>query len=181
MTPMRGKTLILLLSTAIAIVAVVGFMTLQRAQHLRFATSIHAVPESPYHDLVPLGQPIKVRIDKASAGRSPLVAIALLLDGEGNKLAELQPLSISRLPSGKLTEEAVFPPLNSLPGQRLLAAAVIRLPADSPASRARIDAAVVTGQQRHQKLPAVFSNILAACKDLGGHAELTQVEVREKL
>ena len=70
MTGMRGQTLILLFSTAIAVVAVVGFLTLQRAQHLRFATSIHAVPESPYHDLVPLGQPIKVRIDKASAGRS---------------------------------------------------------------------------------------------------------------
>lgn len=178
---MRGKTLILVLSTAIAIVAVVGFLTLRRAQHLRFATSIHAVPESPYHDLVPLGQPIKVRIDKASAGHSPLLAVALLLDGEGSKLADLQALSIYKLPSGKLAEEAVFPPLTRLPGQRLLAAAVIRLPVDSPAARARIDAAVTAGQQRHQKLPAVFSNILAASKELGGHAELTQVEVREKL
>jgi len=65
MTGMRGKTLILLLSSAIAIVAVVGFLTLQKAQHLRFAISIHAVPESPYHDLVPLVQPLRVRIDKA--------------------------------------------------------------------------------------------------------------------
>lgn len=181
MKPMRGQTLIFLLSTAIAIVAVIGFLTLRRAQHLRFATSIHAVPESPYHDLVQLGQPIKVRIDKASAGRSPLKALAMLLDGDGNKLADLRPLVIYRLPSGKLTEEVEFPPLGSLPGQRLLAAAVIRLPADSPQSRERIEAAVVAGQQRHKQLPAVFSNILAASKELGGHAELTQVEVREKL
>ena len=46
---------------------------------------------------------------------------------------------------------------------------------------ARIEAAIVAGQQRHKQLPAVFSNILAASKELGGHAELTQVEVREKL
>ena len=181
MTGMRGQTLILLLSTAIAVVAVVGFLTLRRAQHLRFATSIHAVPESPYHDLVPLGQPIKVRIDKASAGRSPLKALALLLDGDGNKVAELRPLQIATLPSGKLTEEAVFPPLTRLPGQRLLATAVLRLPVDSPEARARIEAAIIAGQQRHKQLPAVFSNILAASKELGGHAELTQVEVREKL
>src|SRR5437879_4204931 len=98
MTGMRGQTLVLLLSSAIAIVAVVGFLTLRKAQHLRFATSIHAVPESPYHDLLPLGQPIKVRIDKASAGRSPLKALALLLDGDGNKIAELRPLRTYRLP-----------------------------------------------------------------------------------
>ena len=181
MTGVRGQTIIIILSTAIAVVAVVGFLTLRKAQHLRFATSIHSVPESPYHDLVPLGQPIKVRIDKASAGHSPLKALALLLDGEGMKLAELRPLVTLTLPSGKLTEEAEFPPLTTLPGQRLLAAAVLRLPEDSPAARARIAAAILAGQARHKQLPAVFSNILAASKELGGHAELTQVEVREKL
>ena len=181
MTGVRGQTLILFLSASIAVVAVLGFLTLRKAQHLRFATSIHAVPESPYHDLVPLGQPIKVRIDKASAGRSPLKALAMLLDGDGNKIADLRPLTTLRLPTGKLTEEVVFPPLTSLPGQRLLAAAVLRLPEDSPEARARIEAALVAGQRRHKKLPAVFSNLLAASKEAGGHAELTQVEVREKL
>jgi hypothetical protein len=181
MTSVRGPTLIFVFSIAIAVVAVVGFRTLRNAQHLRFATSIHAVPESPYHDLVPLGQPIKVRIDMASAGHSPLKAMAMLLDGDGNRIADLRPLSTYQLPTGKLTEEAEFPPLTALPGQRLLAAAVLRLPEDSPAARARIEAAVIAGQNRHKKLPAVFSNILAACKELGGHAELTQVEVRVKL
>ena len=181
MNGVRGQTIIAILSTAIAVVAVVGFLTLRKAQHLRFATSIHAVPESPYRDLLPLGQPIKVRIDKASAGRSPLKALGLLLDGEGMRLSELRPLITYRLPSGKLTEEAEFPPLVSMPGQRLLAAVVLRLPEDSPAARGRIETALVAGQQRKKKLPAVFSNILAASKELGGHAELTQVEVREKL
>jgi hypothetical protein len=181
MNSVRGKSLILVFAALIAVVAVVGFFTLRRAQHLRFATSIHAVPESPYADLVPLGEPIKVRIDKASAGHSPLKALAMLLDGDGNQLAGLRPLSIYRLPSGKLTEEAEFSPLVAMPGQRLLAAAVLRLPEDTPQVRARIDAALIAGQRRNKQLPAVFSNILAACKELGGHAELTQVEVREKL
>ncbi len=181
MTGVRGRTLILILSTSIALVAVVGFMTLQKAQHLRFATSIHAVPESPYRDLVPLGQPIKVRIDKASAGHSPLKALGLLLDGEGARLSELRPLNVSTLPSGKLTEEVEFPPLVTMPGQHLLAAVVLRLPEDTAAARARIETAILAGQQRNKKLPAVFSNILAASKELGGHAELTQVEAREKL
>ena len=66
MTGMRGQTLILLFSTAIAVVAVVGFLTLRRAQHLRFATSIHAVPESPYHDLVPLGQSMVSQVGSGS-------------------------------------------------------------------------------------------------------------------
>lgn len=181
MNGVRGQTVIIILSTAIAIVAVVGFLTLRKAQHLRFAISIHAVPESPYHDLVALGQPIKVRIDKASAGHSPLKALGLLMDGEGMKLAELRPLVTFALPTGKLTEEAEFPPLGSMPGQHLLAAAVLRLPEDTPAAREQIETAIRAGQQRNKKLPAVFSNILAASKALGGHAELTQVEVREKL
>ena len=65
--------------------------------------------------------------------------------------------------------------------EAITAAELRRLPVDSPEARARIEAAIIAGQQRHRQLPAVFSNILAASKELGGHAELTQVEVREKL
>ena len=181
MVKIRGQVFMLGFAAVIAFVAVCGFLLLKRASHLRFAVSLHCVPESPYHDLVPLGRPILVRIDKGTAGRSPLKAMAVLLDGDGRKIAPLQALETGVLPSGKPTESTVFPPLSALPGQRLLATAVIRLPQDTPELREKIDAALTSGFAKKPSLPRVFSHVLAVVKELGGHAELTQVEVREKL
>lgn len=181
MQGVRGNIFFAIFATTIAIVAVIGFTTLRKAQHLRFAISIHTVPESPYHDLVPLGQPILLRIDKASAGRSPLKAFGYLLDGNGAKLTDAKPLLRKTLPSGRLTEEAEFPALTALPGQRLLAATVVRLPQDTPEARLQLESAMQAGLRKKASLPSAFSNLLAAAKQLGGHAELTQVEVRTKL
>ena len=41
-----------------------------------FAISIHTVPESPYHDLVPLGQPILLRIEQ---GMGPSLSLTVPL------------------------------------------------------------------------------------------------------
>lgn len=180
-TKIRGHVFMAGFAAAIAVVAVFGFLMLQKAAHLRFAISIHAVPESPYKDLVPLGRPILVRVDKASAGRSPLKAVAVLLDGDGRTIAGIRPLVVGALPSGKPTESVEFPPLSELPGQRLLAAAVIRLPADTPEAREQVEHALQTGVEKKPSLPRVFSHVLEVVKRMGGHAELTQVEVRQKL
>ncbi|MFO0577934.1 MAG: hypothetical protein U1A78_28325 [Polyangia bacterium] len=179
--PIRGQLLFALFALAVAVFAAFSYTALRRAQHLRFAISIHAVPESPYKELVPLNVPIQVRIDKRTAGHSPLIALAMLLDGNGVKLRELQPMAVRTLPSGKLTEEATFEPLTALPGQGLLAGVVVRLPADTPELRARIESALTSGQAKKPSLPRVFSHMLATSRELGGHAELTQVMVREKL
>lgn len=184
--PVRGQIMFGLFALAIAVFASFSYVALRRASHLRFAISIHAVPESPYKELLPLNVPIQVRIDKRTAGHSPLAAMAMLLDGEGNKLQDLRKMEVRTLPSGKLTEEATFEPLTALPRTPLLAAVVVRLPADTPELRAQINDALTAGQARKDKgartaLPRAFSHVLAKSRELGGHAELTQVELREKL
>lgn len=68
MQGVRGNIFFAIFATTIAIVAVIGFTTLRKAQHLRFAISIHTVPESPYHDLVPLGQPILLASTRPARG-----------------------------------------------------------------------------------------------------------------
>lgn len=179
--PIRGQVLFALFALAVAVFAAFSYTALRRAQHLRFAISIHSVPESPYKELVPLGAPIQVRIDKRTAGRSPLVGLAMLLDGDGQTLQPLTPMVLRTLPSGKRVEEATFQPLTKLPGQRLLAGVVVRLPADTPELRGSVEAALASGQAQKASLPRTFSHLLATVRGLGGHAELTQVEVREKL
>ena len=100
MQGVRGNIFFAIFATTIAIVAVIGFTTLRKAQHLRFAISIHTVPESPYHDLVPLGQPILLRIDKASAGRSPLKAFGYLLDVFNAFVGAAEPAPVPLPPAG---------------------------------------------------------------------------------
>jgi len=55
------------------------------------------------------------------------------------------------------------------------------LPQDTPEARLQLESAMQAGLRKKASLPSAFSNLLAAAKQLGGHAELTQVEVRTKL
>jgi hypothetical protein len=183
-TQLSGRPFIIGFATVIALVASIGFFTLRNAQDRRFAISIHSIPESAHADLVPLGSPLRVRIDKRSAGRSKLLAFAMLLDGDGRLLAEMSPLEVRTLPNGKPGEDTLFPPLEKLPGQRLLAAIVLRLPpAQVETAKQRVRGVIDKSLLRKPtpSLPGVFGSILTLSRELGGHAELTQVEVREKL
>src|SRR5262245_8654169 len=114
-TQLYGRYFIIGFAAVILIVAALGYFGLRRASDRRFATSIHSVPESAAADLVPLGNPIRVRIDKRSAGRSKLTAFAMLVDGNGRLIADLQPLEVRELETGKRSEEVVFSPLTALP------------------------------------------------------------------
>jgi len=181
-TQFSGRIFILGFAAVIAVVAVVGFFELRRASDRRFAISIHSLPESPHPDLVALSTPILVRIDKRSAGRSSQTALAMLFDGNGRPLSELQPLTVRKLEGGKRAEDVVFPGLTTLPGQRLLAAIVLRLPAEQVAAAPSGIAAVLQSLlPGHRSLPDVFGHILTFSRGLGGHAEMAQVEVRKKL
>jgi hypothetical protein len=178
----KGRYFIPAFAAVILTVAVLGFFFLRSGQDRRFAISIHSVPESARADQVPLDAPIVVRIDKRSAGRSPLSAFGMLLDGNGRPLAALSPLTVRELAHGKLTEEVAFPPLTALPGQRLLAAIVIRLPPGKiELGKERLQLVLDKSAKRQPvpSLPGVFGSILSLSRSLGGHAELTQVEVRD--
>lgn len=181
---LSGRSFIIGFAVVIAAVGAFGFWGLRNASDRRFAISIHSVPESTHADLVPLGSPIKVRVDKRSAGRSKFQAFGMLLDGNGRLLADLLPLEVHTLENGKPGEDVLFPPIEAMPGQRLLAAIVVRLPpSEVETGKQRVHGVIEKSAQKkpNPSLPGVFGSILAACRELGGHAELTQVEVREKL
>lgn len=185
---LSGRKFIFGFAAVIAVVALFGFFTLRKASDRRFAISIHMIPDSTHEGRISLHRPILVRIDKRSAGRSPFRAFALLFDGNGRPLpefgTEMRPLIIRELPTGKRTEEVDFPPLTTLPGQRLLAAVVVRLPESQiDVARTRLPDAIHLDleQQTKDALPRVFGRILSLSRNLGGHAELTQAEVRDKL
>lgn len=178
MRGLSGRMFVIGFAVVIACVAALGYFTLRNASKGRFAISVHMIPESPHADQVSLGNPIVVRIDKRSAGRSPLLAMAMLLEGNGRQLSDLRPLDVRQEGDRKKTEEVVFPPLTALPAQRLLAAIVIRSPA-SQLDVLRMELARI--QHAPSSLPQVFGEIFKASRKLGGHAELVQVEVRDKL
>lgn len=182
---LSGRWFLLGFTLVLATVAVIGYLVLRQASDRRFAVSIHMVPDSPLPDVVTLGHPIQVRIDKRSAGRSPLTAYAMLLDGDGRLLVDLQPLRIHEGRRGKPAEDVEFAPLTALPGQHLIAAVVLRL-APEQLSEARAFIAEVLREtspagQASAGLPKIFERILLRARALGGHAELVQIEVREKL
>jgi hypothetical protein len=186
MAQLAGRNFLIGFTIVIATVATLGVLVLGRAKDRRFAISVHMIPESPIPDVVTIGRPITVRIEKRTAGRSPLVGQAMLLDGNAGLVADLLPLRRRVLPNGKQIEEAAFAPQLTLPAQHLLAAVVVRMPAEQvEAAHLRIAAILqvvqgappATGDAIRQS----FGKILAACRELGGQAELKQVEVREKL
>lgn len=179
MKPIPGRLFIFAFALVIAAVAAFGFHTLRQASDRRFAISIRAEPEASAPDIIPLGRPILVRIEKRTAGRSSQVAVAMLLDGDGRPLTELVPLSLRTLPNGKPVEEATFPPLSSIPNQRLVAGVVVRMPPDQlPTARQAIADVLRTVQARDGHLREAFGNLLPVCRRLGGHAEFVQAQVR---
>ena len=178
MKAIPGRLFIFGFALVIALVAAVGFRTLKQAQDRRFAVSLRALPAASAPDEIPITSQIVVRIEKRTAGRSDQTAWALLLDGSGRLLAELQPLSAKTLDNGKRVEETTFPPLGRVPAQRIVAAIVVRMPPENEAQiRAALSQILHAVEQRNGQLREAFGNLLPTVRRLGGHAELVQGQV----
>lgn len=178
MRAIPGRIFIFAFALVIALVAAVGFRTLKQAQDRRFAVSLRAQPEGAAPDEIPLTSQLVVRIEKRTAGRSDQAAWALLLDGRGRLLADLQPLAPKTLDNGKRVEETVFPPLGQVPAQRIVAAVVLRTPPEQEAAaRSAITQILQAVEQRNGQLREAFGNLLPTIRRLGGHAELVQGQV----
>jgi hypothetical protein len=107
-----------------------------------------------------------------------VAAWALLLDGSGGLIAELQPLQPRTLDNGKTVEETIFPAQTSLPAGRIIAAVVVRIPKEQePAMRAAITQILTAVRERRGQLREAFGNLLPTMRRLGGHAELVQGQV----
>jgi len=169
----RGQRIMGLFFLLLIGVSVVSYLMLRHTARLRFAVAIHALPEAPDGRL-PADRPFVVRIEKASAGRSPYRAAALLLGGDGRPLSPPRLLTVHPGPGGRPMEEAAFPPLGQVPPQRLIGAVVMRLPDPTPAALDRVVRAAGEGGPMHM----VFSRIQTTCQDLGGFAEIVMSEVR---
>lgn len=178
MKAIPGRLFILGFALVILCVAALGFRSLKQAQDRRFAVSLRAEPAAAAPDELPLGRALQVRIEKRTAGRSPQGAWALLLDGSGSLLADLQPLSPRTLENGKTVEETVFPALQTAPAGRIVAAVVVRMPKEQePAMRLAISQILGAVRERHGQLREAFGNLLPTIRRLGGHAELVQGQV----
>lgn len=178
MKAIPGRLFILGFALVIACVAALGFRSLRQAQDRRFAISLRAEPAAQAPDELPLGRSLVVRIEKRTAGRSPQPAWALLLDGSGSPLAELQPLQPRQLDNGKTVEETTFAPLQTAPAGRIVAAVVVRMPREQEATmRATITGVLSAVRERHGQLREAFGNLLPTIRRLGGHAELVQGQV----
>jgi hypothetical protein len=186
MANLSGRRFLIGFTLVIATVAALGVYVLGQAKDRRFAISVHMVPESPIPDVVTLGKPITVRIEKRTAGRSSMVGQAMLLDGDAGLVADLKPLRLRVLPNGKRIEEATFPAQSALPAQHLIAAVVLRMPESQLGVAQRQITEILKSLANEPARPGdavrqIFGRILTASRALGGHAELKQVEVREKL
>ncbi len=185
----RGHTLILGMFAVVAVIAVSGYNALRSASRMRFAIGVYAEPRPGITEpgliaassaetegviRLPLYHPILVRIEKSTAGRSSLQAVALLLTQEGELLFPPQVLLVGKDVQGQPTEQTRFPPLSQTPSQSLLSVVVVRVLLASPATVKRITDAVAGGGPVH----LTYSRLLSAARSLSGHAEMVTTEIR---
>lgn len=121
---------------------------------------------------LPLDRPLVLRIERGTAGRSPLRAVGVLLDGDGGLLGAPRALRLGTGADGKRTEEAPFPALGRVPTQGAVAAAVVRLPAATDEELNQRLVAVVQAAQGGGGLTATMDRLVALGQRLGGHTEV---------
>lgn len=174
----RGQRLMILLIPVMLAVAGAVILGLRTTQHRRFAVSLSSIPASANPKVVPIDKPLLLRIDHSSPRSQGLVPLAILLDADGNALSELQPLHAVPGPNGKTVEQLEFPPLGKVPVRGLVSGLVMRVSEDTPAVRARLAEALELGKPKTHQLPRAFTRAIVASRELGGHAEQSQREVR---
>ena len=174
----RGQRFMAVLITVILLVAGSAIWGLSSSQHRRFAVSLSSIPASPNPSVVPIDKPLLLRIDHSSPRSRNLVSLAILLDADGNALSEIVPLASVPGPKGVPIQQLEFPPLGKVPVRGLVSGLVMRVREDSPAVRARLTEALDLGKPKTHQLPRAFTRAIVACRELDGHAEQAQREVR---
>lgn len=143
----RGPRLVLSFALLVALVGGVSFYSMKTSSRLRFAVGIHAIPEAEGRRL-PLDRPLLVQIERGTAGRSSLQALALVVDQNSRLLYPPTPLAVSKGPEGALREAAELPPLRTAPQRGLVSVIVMRLPKDA-ADPMRVQEALGKGGPLH--------------------------------
>lgn len=179
-----GRKLLALMAIILTIVGLSSFLYLQKASRLRFAVGVRPVPDEGQRRL-PVDRPFLVQVEKRTAGRSPLKAVALLLDANGQRLWAPQPLVVGH-DGARPTEGVTYPPMIEIlrtgqpagaaprvPPQALLGIIVVRLPQLDPPSLQQLDEAVGRGGPLH----LVYGRIQRLCRTLDGNAEMVSKEL----
>ena len=174
----RGQRFMVVLLLVILSIAGLAILGLRSSQHRRFAVSLSTVPSSPSASRVPLDQPLLLRVDHSSPRSRSLVSLAVLLDGDGNPLSPVLPMPELPGPKGRPIPQLEFPPLGKRPARGLVSGMVMRVRQDTPEVRARLAEAMEVGKPKSGQLARVFTRTIVTCRELDGHAEQAQREVR---
>lgn len=179
-----GRRLLAAMAIMLTLIGVSSYLYLRQASRLRFAVGVRPVPDEGQRRL-PVDRPFTVQIEKRSAGRSPLRALALLLDANGQRLAPPQALQVGQV-DGQPTEGVTYPPMAEIlraglpagapariPPQGLVGVIVVRLPRLDPQTTQQVDQAVGRGGPLH----LVYGRVQRLCRTLDGNAEMVSKEL----
>ncbi|HMU39495.1 MAG TPA: hypothetical protein PKE31_10815 [Pseudomonadota bacterium] len=174
----RGSRFVLPLVAVMLVVSGLIVLGLRESQHRRFAVSLSSMPQHANPKAVSVDRPLVLRIDHTSSKGRNLVALGVLLDADGNPLSELTPLQAVPNEHGKVLQQVVFPPLGKVPVRGLVSGVVMRLEKDTPQAREQLWAALEGQKIKQRQLAKVFTRVIVAARELGGHAEQAQREVK---
>ncbi len=174
----RGQRFMVILILVMLSVAGLAILGLRSSQHRRFAVSLSTMPPSANPGVVGIDKPLVLRIDHSSPRSRDLVSLAILLDVDGNPLSEIVPMHSAPGPKGVPTQQIEFPPLGKSPVRGLVSGLVMRVREDTPETRAKLGAALELDKKKAHQLAKVFTQVIVTCRDLGGHAEQAQREVK---
>lgn len=174
----RGQRFMVILIVVMLSVAGLAIMGLRSSQHRRFAVSLSTIPPSANPSFVSVDKPLLLRVDHSSPRSRSLVSLAILLDADGNPLSDIVPLHSGPGPKGIPTQQIEFPPLGKVPVRGLVSGLVMRVREDSPEARQKIAEALELGKVKSHQLARVFTRVIVVCRELDGHAEQAQREVK---
>lgn len=171
----RFMVVLILIMLTIAGLAIWG---LRSSQHRRFAVSLSSIPPSTVPGIVALDKPLLLRVDHSSPLSRSLVSLAILLDADGNPLSDIVPLQAAPGPKGVPIQQVEFPPLGKLPVRGRVSGLVMRVENSSPETIAKLKDALELDKVKSHQLARVFTRTIVTCRELGGHAEQSQREVK---
>lgn len=173
-----GQRFMVVLIVIMLTIAGLAILGLRSSQHRRFAVSLSSIPPLTSSGFVAQDKPLLLRVDHSSPLSRSLVSLAILLDADGNPLSELLPLTQVPGPKGVPVQQVEFPPLGKLPVRGRVSGLVMRVKDSSPETIAKLKEALELDKVKSHQLARVFTRTIVTCRELGGHAEQSQREVK---
>lgn len=173
-----GQRFMIVLIITMLTFAGLAIMGLRSSQHRRFAVSLSTIPPQANSGFVTIDKPLLLRVDHSSPLSSSLVSLAVLLDADGNPLSDIVSLAPVPGPKGKPVQQVEFPPLGKVPVRGRVSGLVMRVKDSSPETIAKLKEALELDKVKSHQLARIFTRTIVTCRELGGHAEQSQREIK---